>query len=269
MSESQKLAGGQSTIYQSEGMGSLTGVTLPDGTQIEYLLDALDRRVGRRVNGTVVQAFLYQDGLRLIAELDGTGAVVSRFVYARGRNVPEYLVKGGVTYRIITDHLGSPRMVLDVVTGLVAQRMEHDEFGQVTLDTNPGFQPFGFAGGLYDQQTRLVHFGAREYDPETGRWISKDPIGFGGGDGNLYAYVANDPVNNVDPTGLCPGSSLCACLQSPAAQAACAEAGIVAGGGGRCSRWRRCCRCRRSDRGKRRTGCLWRRGGSRWQGGYG
>jgi RHS repeat-associated protein len=70
------------------------------------------------------------------------------------------------------------------------------------LDTNPGFQPFGYAGGIHDNDTGLVHFGAREYDPQTGTWTSQDPIGFSGGDTNLYAYVANDPINNIDPTGL-------------------------------------------------------------------
>ena len=63
------------------------------------------------------------------------------------------------------------------------------------------FQPFGFAGGLYDRDTGLVHFGAREYDPETGRWTSKDPILFAGGDANLYAYVVDDPINLTDQTG--------------------------------------------------------------------
>ena len=61
--------------------------------------------------------------------------------------------------------------------------------------------PFGFAGGLYDPDTKLVHFGYREYDPEIGRWLSKDPLLFGGGDSNLYGYVLQDPVNLVDPTG--------------------------------------------------------------------
>ena len=70
------------------------------------------------------------------------------------------------------------------------------------LDTNPGFQPFGFAGGLYDRDTGLVRFGARDYDPDTGRWTAKDPILFAGGDANLYGYVQNDPVNWVDPFGL-------------------------------------------------------------------
>jgi RHS repeat-associated protein len=80
--------------------------------------------------------------------------------------------------------------------------MDYDEWGRVLLDTNPGFQPFGFAGGLYDRDTGLVRFGARDYDPETGRWTAKDPIGFDGGDSNLFGYVANDPVNWVDPLGL-------------------------------------------------------------------
>ena len=64
------------------------------------------------------------------------------------------------------------------------------------------FQPFGFAGGLYDPQTGLTRFGARDYDPETGRWTSKDPIGFGGGDTNLYGYVLAAPQSLVDPAGL-------------------------------------------------------------------
>jgi RHS repeat-associated protein len=80
--------------------------------------------------------------------------------------------------------------------------MDYDEFGNVLLDTNPGFQPFGFAGGLYDRDTKFVRFSARDYDAETGRWTVKDPIGFAGGDDNLYGYSGNDPVNQKDPNGL-------------------------------------------------------------------
>src|SRR5262249_47493035 len=79
---------------------------------------------------------------------------------------------------------------------------DYDAFGQVLVDTNPGFQPFGFAGGLYDQDTKLTRFGARDYDPATGRWTAKDPILFGGGDTNLYGYVLNDPLNLIDLYGL-------------------------------------------------------------------
>jgi RHS repeat-associated protein len=71
----------------------------------------------------------------------------------------------------------------------------------VVEDSNEGFQPFGFAGGLYDRDTELIRFGARDYDPKLGRWTAKDPILFGGGDSNLLCYVGDDPVNGLDPTG--------------------------------------------------------------------
>jgi RHS repeat-associated protein len=79
--------------------------------------------------------------------------------------------------------------------------MDYDAFGRVLNDTNPGFQPFGFAGGLYDDDTGLVRFGARDYDAYAGRWTAKDPIGFAGGDTNLYAYAFSDPANQIDPEG--------------------------------------------------------------------
>ena len=198
-----KIGAGQTTTYRYDSLGHLSGVSSPDGAQIDYVLDGVGRRVGKRINGVLVQAFLYQDGLRPIAELDGAGNVVSRFVYAGGANVPDFLVKGGATYRIITDPLGSPRLLIDTATGSVAQQLAYDTFGNVLVDTNPGFQPFGFAGGLYDPDTKLTRYGLRDYDPETGRWTTKDPGGFSGGP-NLYAYANNDPVNFTDSLGDSP-----------------------------------------------------------------
>ena len=85
----------------------------------------------------------------------------------------------------------------------MVKEITYDSYGNIISDTNPDFKvPFGFAGGLYDPDTKLVHFGYREYDPEIGRWLSKDPLLFGGGDSNLYGYVLQDPVNLVDPWGL-------------------------------------------------------------------
>ena len=112
------------------------------------------------------------------------------------------MVKAGlIYYRVLKDHLGSPRLLVHFKTAAVIQRMDYNEWGDVTNDTNPGFQKFGFAGGLYDHQTKLVKFGAREYDGSTGRWLSKDPIGFEGRDSNLYGYVLQDPINFIDPAG--------------------------------------------------------------------
>ncbi len=76
---------------------------------------------------------------------------------------------GTDSYRIVTDHLASVRLVVDVSSGSVVQKIEYNELGRVLSDTNPEFQHFGFAGGIHDSSTRLVRFGARDYDPDTGR----------------------------------------------------------------------------------------------------
>ena len=195
------------TNFVYDGFGNLTHVDLPDGRTIDYLIDATNRRVGRILKdsgGTVLdhKGYLYQSTLRPVVELDANDNVTAFFVYIDKPNVPEYMTKGGVNYRIITDHLGSVRLVVKSSDGTVVQRMDYDEWGAVTRDTNPGFQPFGFAGGLYDPETGLVRFGARDYDAVLGRWMARDPIGFGGGEGNLYSYVGGEPVNSIDSNGL-------------------------------------------------------------------
>ncbi|WP_295433562.1 PKD domain-containing protein [uncultured Thiodictyon sp.] len=196
-----KTQGANVTRYGYDVLGNLRQVTLPGGTVIDYLTDGKNRRIGKKVNGVLTQGLLYQDQLKPLAQLDGAGNIVSRFVYATRVNVPDYMIKGGTTYRIITDHLGSPRLVVNTATGVAVQRMDYDAWGTVLLDNNPGFQPFGFAGGLYDRDTGLVRFGARDYDAGVGRWLGKDLIGFGGAQTNLYVYALDDPLNFTDPTG--------------------------------------------------------------------
>jgi len=198
---SKRDAGG-TTTYQYDALGNLTEVTLPSGTAIKYVIDGANRRIGKKVNNVLINGLLYKDDLKPVAELDAANNVVLRFVYGSRINAPDYMIKGGNTYRIISDHLGSPRLVVDVATGQITQRLDYDEFGRVLVDTNPGFQPFGFAGGLYDPDTGFVRFGARDYDPQTGRWTTKDPVLFSGKSLNLYAYALNNPVNLSDADGL-------------------------------------------------------------------
>jgi RHS repeat-associated protein len=200
--------------YYYDVLGNLLGVDLSTGESIDYVIDGKNRRVGKKVNGTLVQAFLYKDQLRIAAELDASGDIVSRFVYAGNGGSPDYMVRGGVVYRFVKDQLGSPRLIVDSATGLIAQEIEYDAFGRVVLDSNPGFQPFGFAGGLYDGDTGLVRFGARDYDAVTGRWTAKDRPGTLALQGNLYSYAFNDPVNLVDKQGLFPSYPTPECLDA-------------------------------------------------------
>jgi RHS repeat-associated protein len=176
-------------------------VTLPGGMQIEYVIDGQNRRTGKKIDGVLTQGFLYKDQLNPIAELDGSNNVVARFIYGTKINVPDYMEKNGNTYRIISDHLGSPKLVVNIANSTIAQQIDYDSWGNITNDTNPGFQPFGFAGGIYDQHIELARFGVRDYDAKTGRWLAKDPVGFNGGL-NYYGYVFQNPTTHIDPTGL-------------------------------------------------------------------
>jgi RHS repeat-associated protein len=119
--------------------------------------------------------------------------------------------KNGVQtqYRIYGDHLGSMRAVVRVSDGKAVQVMRHGPWGELELDSvASGFArvPFGFAGGIHDDATKLVRFGAREYDARTGRWLSKDEARFGGGE-NFYEYAGGDPTNFIDRFGDRPSSS--------------------------------------------------------------
>jgi RHS repeat-associated protein len=166
------------------------------------MIDGQNRRVARKLNGVLTQRLLYQSRLEPLAEFDSSGSLVARYVYGMRRHVPDYVVKGPSTYRIISDHLGSVRLVVNTSSGSVAQRIDYDAYGMVTYDSSPGFQCFGYAGGLWDPATGLVRFGARDYDSATGRWTLRDPIGFSGSQSNLYLYADGDPLDFNDPFGL-------------------------------------------------------------------
>jgi RHS repeat-associated protein len=200
---------GDVTTYHYDALGNLLSVELPDSTLIEYVIDGQNRRIGKKVDGVLTKAWLYKDQLKPIAELDGAGNLVGRFVYGSKSNTPDVVMKynAGVvtTYRVISDHLGSPIMAVNVNNASdVPFKAEYSAFGERTVTSGASsedWMPFGFAGGMYDADTGLTRFGARDYDPEIGRWIAKDPTRWDGGQGNLYVYAGNDPINWLDPDG--------------------------------------------------------------------
>ncbi len=197
-----RTQGTQVTIYNYSLRGELLSVTLPDGRLIQYVHDPLVRRIAKKISGTVVEKYLWQGLTRLLAVYDGNNNLLMRFEYADGR-MPVAMTKAGVRYYLVYDQAGTLKAVADA-SGNVLLKRQYDSFGNILSEESslPFDVPFGFAGGLYDRDTGLVRFGYRDYDPETGRWTAKDPIGFSGGDTDLYGYCVNDPVNFADPDGL-------------------------------------------------------------------
>jgi len=159
----------------------------------------------------LLKQWVYRDALKPVAELDGAGNLVAEFVYGANRNVLDYVRRGGATYRVVSDHLGSPKYVVNVANaGDVPFSADYESFGKAG-GIGREWLPLGFASGIFEPDTELLRFGARDYDPDTGRWVSKDPIRFFGRQGNFYVYVNNDPVNKTDRSGLQYGAGTTDC----------------------------------------------------------
>jgi RHS repeat-associated protein len=188
------------THYQYSTRGELLRVEKPDGTILNYVHDPQGRRIAKQINGITVEKYLWKNQTMLLAVYDGNDNLLQRYTYADSRT-PVSMTVGGATYLLLTDQVGTLRVIADS-SGAIVKRIDYDSFGNIIGDDNPEFTvPFGFAGGLHDKNTGLVRFGFRDYYPVTGRFTAKDPIDFNGGDTNLYAYVMSDPVNGIDPSG--------------------------------------------------------------------
>ncbi|MDD4238162.1 MAG: hypothetical protein PHT62_06365 [Desulfotomaculaceae bacterium] len=235
--------GGDTFEYTAQG--ELRKATLQGGQEVTYTYDGLDRRVGRSVVAAAYEApvsehYLYGNPdypFQVTALRDNSGAV-NQYYYDES-NFLFAIKQGADWYYAATDQQGTPRVVSDA-SGQVVKVIEYDSYGNLTYDSNPGFQlPVGYAGGIADPDTGLVHFGLRDYDQAAGRWTARDPILFNGQQGNLYVYVNNNPVNLRDPFGLfCIGGTAYGgvggggqlCITGEGVSI-CAEVGFGIGGG--------------------------------------
>ena len=189
------------TLYEYGTLGELKEVVTPTKT-ITYLQNVNNQRVAKLVDGVMVEKYLWANLTTLLAVYDANDNLIQRFEYADSRMPVSMTDSNGTKYYLHYDQVGSLRAVSDTQLNIIKE-ITYDTFGNILSDSNPSFKvAFGFAGGLYDQDTKLTRFGYRDYDATTGKWTAKDPIGFGGGDSNLYGYVLGDPVGGFDPMGL-------------------------------------------------------------------
>jgi len=195
----RKTENGQVTLYNYSSRGELLRVDLPDGRVLEYLNDPQGRRIAKKINGQIVEKYLWQGLTRLLAVYDANNVLLHRYEYGDERT-PLAVVTGGQKYLMHYDQVGTLRAMTDSA-GVVVKEVTYDSFGNVLGDTRPGISYFAFAGGLYDGDTGLVRFGYRDYDAKVGGWTAKDPIGFEGGLSGFYAYCSSDPIDLIDEDG--------------------------------------------------------------------
>ena len=187
----KRSAGASVTEYEHDSLGNLRATRLPDGRRVERLLDGFGRVVGRAVDGAIIHRWLYRDAERPVATVDVSGAVTALFIHTGEARLPDAILQGGATYLVVPDPWGSPRLVVNAGTGEITQRIAHDPWGAVVEDSNPGFQPFGFLGGLRDPATGLVRIDGRDFESDTARCLARDPRLFDGGGTNLYALSSD------------------------------------------------------------------------------
>jgi RHS repeat-associated protein len=236
-----RIGTGEMTDYTWDHRNRLTRVTNknPSGIvlqQVDYAYDALDRRVSRTVDpdgsGQAVPTrdyFLFEgdDVALMFRDPDASGAqpyvLISRLLY--GPAVDQVLAEDSVTQGVLwalPDHEGTVHDVVARVdtTTQVKNHLVYDSFGRVVSETAPAVDHLAsFTGRERDEATGLMNYRARWYDPAVGRFLSEDPAGFGAGDANLSRYVANNPVNATDPSGLMISSPLDAALSRVASPA--------------------------------------------------
>jgi RHS repeat-associated protein len=188
-----RLTRAQVTVLGASPHGQQTSVT----TAVNYKYDALGRRIQRTTSAGANERYVY-DGQDVIRDLNANGSVATDYLNGPGidNKIRQTNAANGSLY-YTGDHLGSTQALTDA-SGNVVEQIAYDSFG----NGGSALTRYGYTGREHDPVTNLMYYRARFYDPQVGRFISEDPIGFGGLDVNLYGYVHNNPLHFNDPSGL-------------------------------------------------------------------
>lgn len=187
--------------YSYDAEGRLSTV---DGS-IRYLYDAEGHRTSVLSGGAVVRQYLYDNVGRPATVLDGNGNLIRAEIWAGDMHIGNYMPDGTNNY-ILSDHLGNLRAVYDSAGNQIESRQSLP-FGEEQNATGTDVDPLHFTGKERDAETNLDYFGARYYGSTMGRFLSPDPVIItperltNPQQLNLYAYVANNPLRFIDPTG--------------------------------------------------------------------
>ena len=223
------------TSYTWDFENRLTSVTLPGtGGIVTFRYDPFGRRIqksfatGANPPTTTTTSYLY-DGDNGIEEVGSNGSVLAR--YSQGMNIDEPLamLRSGATSYYHSDGLGSVTS-LSNSAGALAQTYTFDSFGKQTGSSGSLTNPFQYTGREFDTETGLYFYRARYYDPQSGRFLSEDPIDFRGGI-NFYSYVKNNSPNLIDPRGLAPDPTDPKLPTVPTGKAGCMFIGTQYNGG--------------------------------------
>ena len=147
---------------------------------------------------TETRIFHYDLWGHLIAETNQTGQMLAEYIFL-GDQLLAMIKPAESVYYYHNDHLGTPQVLTDD-TQTIAWKGVYTPFGGAVASIQTVENPFRFPGQYYDQETGLHYNYFRYYNPQTGRYITPDPIGLEGGI-NLFAYTAGNPVNFIDPYG--------------------------------------------------------------------
>jgi len=166
----------------------------------EYTYNGAGQRI-KKVTQTETRIFHYDQWGHLIAETNQSGTMIAEYIYL-GDQLLAMIKPGESAYYFHNDHLGTPQ-VLTNYSQTIAWKATYTPFGEAVPSIQTVENPFRFPGQYYDQETGLHYNYFRYYNPQTGRYITPDPIGLEGGI-NLFVYVEANPVNLVDPDGTNP-----------------------------------------------------------------
>jgi RHS repeat-associated protein len=167
----------------------------------EYTFNGAGQRI-KKVTQTETRIFHYDLWGHIIAETNQSGQMLAEYIHL-GDQLLSTIKPGELACYFHNDHLGTPQVLTDE-TQAVVWKAAYTPFGEAIPSIQTVDNPFRFPGQYYDQETGLHYNYFRYYNPQTGRYITPDPIGLEGGI-NLFSYVANAPTRLIDPWGLQAG----------------------------------------------------------------